>query len=46
MAAQVISEGLEVVIGGSFGLAEFREAYAQTLARKLPGKTVITIDPR
>ena len=29
MAAQVISEGLEVVIGGSFGLADFREAYAQ-----------------
>ncbi len=46
LTAQVTLQGLQVVMGGSFGLADFRDVYAQTLARKFSGKTVITMAPR
>lgn len=40
----LVSSGrIKVVVGGRFDLPDFAEAHAQTLARKLPGKTVITM---
>ena len=45
LASEVAANHLDVVVGGSFALPDFATAYAQTVARKLPGKTVITMDP-
>ena len=43
LAGEVASGRVEVVIGQTFVLPAFREAYAQTAAGRFVGKTVITV---
>lgn len=43
LASEVASGRIEVVIGRTFALSAFRDAYAQTAAGRFVGKTIFTI---
>jgi NADPH:quinone reductase-like Zn-dependent oxidoreductase len=44
LAAEVAAGRIEIVIGQTFALSDFRQAYAQTAEGKFVGKVVFTID--